>query len=107
MGRPRINKSTLVVSIDDKLLAWTDGHLGGERDLVRQARLLSEIGALVKIPVLGWTFTADVDTIDNRVGAIAAMMGVNIGRARLLEVDEETLQSLVEGVGSSERSVRA
>lgn len=100
MGRKPIGNPTIVVGIDDKVLAWTDGHTGGDREFVKQAQLLSEYGSLVQIPATGYSYIADLDNTDNRVGAIAALMGVNPGRARLLTVDEETLQMLVEGVGA-------
>lgn len=100
MGRPLLSKPTIVVSIDGRLLAWTDGHLGGDRELVSLARTLSEDRSLVHIPLTLYPYVACINDKNNRVGAVAAMMGVNPGRAQIIQLDDDTRDMILEGRGS-------
>lgn len=107
MARPRIpTGDTILVRIDGGLLAWTDGYLSGDPELVRRAKQLSSDRAIIRIPRTPYPYAAILEDKTNRAGALAAMVGVEPGRAQILQVDEETLECVNSGKGSIFGTVR-
>ena len=94
MVMPSKTNETIVVRIEDKLLVWTDGHLGGDKELVKEAKLLSDLKVKL-FPMNAKQFVvANVDDVNDRVGAVAAMTGVGKGRFVILQLDDETYNKI-------------
>jgi hypothetical protein len=95
MGRPSKTGTTIVVEIDGELLTWTDGLLSGtKKEYVDEAKLLSAIQLPVELTVFGPEVHADLTDVEHPEHALAAMFGVNVGRARLLQAPDSVLDIL-------------
>lgn len=44
MGRRKLSKETVVVSVDGELMAWTDGYFSGNQKYINQAKRYAERG---------------------------------------------------------------
>lgn len=95
MGRPSITGESIVVVIDDVVLAWTDGHLSGtDRESIKKAKFLSKYGLDVDLSPFGPTVPAGLDDVSAPERATAAMVGVNPGRARIVQAPDSVLNLL-------------
>ena len=95
MGRPSITGETIVIAIEDDLLVWTDGLISGtNKDLVNAAILIGEQELLISLTPDGPEILASLDVITAPERAVAAMMGVLPGRARILQAPDYVLDLL-------------
>jgi hypothetical protein len=85
---------TIVISIGNRLIAWTDGVISGDKELVEAAKELSLLQFSVWLYERDGPLTANLDDPEDRVGAVAAMMGISVGQAMILEIDDETYEAL-------------
>ena len=108
MGRPSITGPTIVVAIEGDLLIWTDGFLSGTNpEHVAEARRLSLMEMDVMLTPYGPEIPASLESITFPERALAAMMGVLNGKARILEAPQEVLDLLpIEDDFSDESVVR-
>jgi hypothetical protein len=90
MGKPKKTGKTIVVELDGGLMAWTDGVISGNKYLVAKAKELSDERFPIWVRSKLRTFTANLDDPNDRVGAVAAMIGLSVERANILEIDDET-----------------
>lgn len=89
-GRPSLGDSlidtfVLAVSIDGRVVTWSDGQWSGDKSLIVEAKWKSDARVLVPLTYEGVLVEADDH---NLLGALAAMIAVNPGRARILSVPE-------------------
>lgn len=84
MVRSSKTGETITVEVDGRFIVWTDGHFGGDAELVKKAKELSKYSVPVRIGN-GYVMAEATDK-DNPMGAIAAMLGAAPGRARLVGV---------------------
>lgn len=96
MVMPSKTGQTIVVRIDGKFMAWTDGHISGDKELVRQAKENASISELVRFPRR--FAQAELSDANNPTGAIAAMWGISPGRASVEEGYPELIIELFGGV---------
>lgn len=95
MGRRSITGETIVVAIDDNILVWTDGQLSGtNNEMVKKAKFLSKYEIEVDLSPFGPTVYAGLDNSDFPERACAAMVGVNPGRARILQAPQNVRMML-------------
>jgi len=95
MGRPSITGETIVIAIEDDLLVWTDGLISGtSRELVDKAILIGEQELLISLTPDGPEIPASLDFITSPERAVAAMIGVSPGRARILQAPDYVLDLL-------------
>lgn len=95
MGRPSITGETVVVAIDDVLLAWTDGHISGtDLESVKKAKFLGNYEIEVDLSPFGPTVIAGLNDVNAPERATAALVGVNPGRARILKAPDSVLNLL-------------
>jgi hypothetical protein len=93
MGRNRIYEETAIaVEIDGEILVWVNGSISGNRELLKQVKLFSDIGMYIDITPNGPTIVADLSDINNPIGALAALMSPSPGRARILEIPDSVAQ---------------
>lgn len=79
-----------VVVIDDKMLTAVDGHLSGDKDLLRLAQQNALLRRPIQIaPPYGEPVEAQLDDPNNRLGIIAAMMSPSPGRAKVVRAPYE------------------
>ena len=102
MVMPSKTNPTIVVDVDGKLIAWTDGQFGGDKELIKQAEYVGMLQRSVHPWFLIEPIRADLSDEANRVGALAAMLGISPGRAIIREIDDSTMSKLsVNGFESS------
>lgn len=95
MGRPSITGPTIVVDIDGELLIWTDGLLSGtKKAYVDEAKRLSKYNLPVLLTPFGPEIQADLEAVSSPEQAVAAMVGVLNGRARILQAPDSVLALL-------------
>ena len=84
-GRPALDvgddANVLAVNIDGHVITWSDGSWAGDKGLIVEARAKSDAGVLVSLVYLGEPIVADEESL---LGALACMVGINPGRARIL-----------------------
>ena len=85
-GRPIIDSGDLeanvvAVNIDGRVITWCDGSWAGDRGLIVEAKWKSMAGVRVALTYGGDTIMADSNI---PLGALAAMVAINPGRARIL-----------------------
>ena len=95
MGRPSFTGESIVIAIEDDLLVWTDGAISGtNKELVAEAVHIGELELLVKLTLFGPEVLASLNVVSAPERAVAAMMGVAPGRARILQAPEVVLNLL-------------
>jgi hypothetical protein len=90
MGKSKKVKSRIVVELNGGLMIWENGVISGDEFLVAKAKELSNERFPVWIDCQSKSYTANLDDPNDRVGAVAAMIGLSVGRANILEIDDET-----------------
>jgi hypothetical protein len=95
MGRPSITGPTIVVDIDGELLIWTDGLLSGtKKAYVDEAKRLSKYNLPVLLTPFGPEIQADLEAVSSPEQAVAAMVGVLNGRAKIIQAPDSVLALL-------------
>lgn len=95
MGRKRIyEETTIVVDADGELIVWVNGSLSGNKELLKNIQLASDINKQVEITSEGPHVNADLEATDNLVQIFAALLCALPGRTRLLEAPDELLEIL-------------
>lgn len=100
MGRKRkYDEVAVVVEIDGELLTWVNGSISGKKELLDDVKLFASLGKHVDITPMGPIVRAQIDNIENPMGALAALISVSPGRARILEVPQNVLDRLPVSTG--------
>lgn len=89
-GRPAISNgdgdtAVVAVNIDGHVITWSDGSWAGDKGLITEAKCKSDAGVMVSLSYLGKVIIANED---NLLGALACMVAINPGRARILSAPE-------------------
>ena len=92
-GRPAQGGPVVSVNIDGVGVAWCDGVFAGDRDLVEQARYRALLQAPASLVFHGRPTPAGSET---PLQAASAMVGINPGRAILMEAPDDVLAYLNE-----------
>jgi len=94
MGRKPTKSGDLVsVSYDGRGAAWCDGQFRGDPEILEFAKRAAFIK--MDIPVFGQLIAADDET---PLGAAAALVGIDPGRALLVEAPDEVRNTFAAGM---------
>lgn len=94
MGRKPTKSGPLIsVSYDGRGAAWCDGHFRGDKELVEFAKRAASIK--MEIPVSGQFILANDET---PLGAAAALVALDPGRALLVEAPDDVRQTFAAGM---------
>jgi len=95
-GRPALDNdedaNVVAVNIDGHVITWSDSSWAGDKGLITEAKCKSDARVLVSLVYLGKPVIADED---NLLGALACMVGINPGRARILSAPNSVNSYLV------------
>lgn len=103
MGRKIMNKETaIVVDVDGELVAWVNGKLVGNMELLENIHLAASLGRTIDITPMGPTVEANLEDATDLLGVLAALMFAKPGRVRILELPEEVTKFLPQPTPTNE-----
>lgn len=98
MARPSITPASIVVAVEQDILTWTDGLLGGtNRELIESAKIAALAELEVPLTYHGPNVPASLNRDEHPARIVAALLSVAPGRARVLQCPESVTDMMTPG----------